>query len=382
MEEKLKQKQGITLIALVITIIVLLILAGVSIAMLTGENGILTQAQNAKNKTAEAEVEEENRLETNNDYINEALGVKVGEKVTENNKTYTDKDGDTAKIPVGFAIVPGLNDISEGLVISDVENDIDNQGNQFVWIPVKSESDYVRNTTYANIQVSPLAYTDKDYLPDGIQPEIDSSITDEKQIGILNENAEKNAVLNSGGFYISRYEATIDGTTNNYDLETKIATDGSVKQKKKKGKGIWNYISQENAKIVAKSFINNNFVKSSLCSGIQWDLIMAFISSEERTDGMNQPFIVTEIDNSRHIGSSVAVSGNNEADKACNIYDLEGNAREYVAEKNTHRTDYVYILRGGHYTHIITEFLPAAYRGYHNNLENKDSTFRLTLYVM
>ena len=45
---KKTENKGITLIALVITIIVLLILAGVSIAMLTGQNGILTQAQNAK----------------------------------------------------------------------------------------------------------------------------------------------------------------------------------------------------------------------------------------------------------------------------------------------------------------------------------------------
>ena len=54
MKEIKKQTKGITLIALVITIIVLLILAGVSIAMLTGENGILTQAQNAKERTEEA----------------------------------------------------------------------------------------------------------------------------------------------------------------------------------------------------------------------------------------------------------------------------------------------------------------------------------------
>ena len=47
-----KEKKGITLIALVITIIVLLILAGVSIAMLTGQNGILTQAQSAKTVTS------------------------------------------------------------------------------------------------------------------------------------------------------------------------------------------------------------------------------------------------------------------------------------------------------------------------------------------
>ncbi len=53
-----RKERGITLIALVITIIVLLILAGVSIAMLTGENGILTQATNAKESTDKATEEE------------------------------------------------------------------------------------------------------------------------------------------------------------------------------------------------------------------------------------------------------------------------------------------------------------------------------------
>ena len=61
LKEKLNNR-GITLIALVITIIVLLILAGVSIAMLTGENGILTQAQNAKNDTEEAQDKEKINL--------------------------------------------------------------------------------------------------------------------------------------------------------------------------------------------------------------------------------------------------------------------------------------------------------------------------------
>ena len=57
--------KGITLIALVITIIVLLILAGVSIAMLTGQNGILTQASTSKDKTAAAEVAERVNIELN-----------------------------------------------------------------------------------------------------------------------------------------------------------------------------------------------------------------------------------------------------------------------------------------------------------------------------
>lgn len=55
MNLKMKNNKGITLIALVITIIVLLILAGVSISTLIGNNGILTQAQNSKKTTTEAE---------------------------------------------------------------------------------------------------------------------------------------------------------------------------------------------------------------------------------------------------------------------------------------------------------------------------------------
>lgn len=61
----MKNNRGITLIALVITIIVLLILAGVSIAMLTGENGILNQATTAKDDTAAAEAVERMNMELN-----------------------------------------------------------------------------------------------------------------------------------------------------------------------------------------------------------------------------------------------------------------------------------------------------------------------------
>ena len=60
--EKLKNMKGITLIALVITIVVLLILAGVTIAMLTGDNGILTKATTAKTKSAEEEAREKVNL--------------------------------------------------------------------------------------------------------------------------------------------------------------------------------------------------------------------------------------------------------------------------------------------------------------------------------
>lgn len=61
----MRNQKGITLIALVITIIVLLILAGVSIAMLTGKNGILTQANNAKAETTKAEAIEKINMSLN-----------------------------------------------------------------------------------------------------------------------------------------------------------------------------------------------------------------------------------------------------------------------------------------------------------------------------
>ena len=89
-KKKVNQK-GITLIALVITIIVLLILSAVSIATLTGENGILTQAQNAKEETEKANVVERaqtdilgKQAENRSEKITEADLKEVLEKYFEN----------------------------------------------------------------------------------------------------------------------------------------------------------------------------------------------------------------------------------------------------------------------------------------------------------
>ena len=106
-----KSQKGITLIALVITIIVLLILASVSIAMLTGNNGILQKAETAKESSAEAEGEEKINLailavktQTNGGFDQKLLQEELkkygltgtkGENettVTVNEKTYTIDD--------------------------------------------------------------------------------------------------------------------------------------------------------------------------------------------------------------------------------------------------------------------------------------------------
>lgn len=86
----MKNQKGITLIALVITIIVLLILAGVSIAMLTGENGILTKADTASTKRAIAEVDEAIRLG-----LDEILANKMDPTF---NNTEVDSNGVSAEV--------------------------------------------------------------------------------------------------------------------------------------------------------------------------------------------------------------------------------------------------------------------------------------------
>ena len=87
LRKKLKNTKGITLIALVVTIIILLILAGVSIAMLTGNNGILTQGKRAKEETEIAEEKEAISLAMNALKIQKQVGAKKsGIKVALNNE--------------------------------------------------------------------------------------------------------------------------------------------------------------------------------------------------------------------------------------------------------------------------------------------------------
>jgi hypothetical protein len=184
-DRKTNESRGITLIALIVTIIVLLILSGISIAMLTGQNGILNRAEKANSETKKTEIIERAKLDilekqllnegniTKQDlriildnYFTgvpaelpesvaelEALeltskegkykvtvgeiykgtfsqgtggtnGLEKGKKVTGSNVEWADDTNEyPAIIPVGFCVVKGAGTIDEGLVISDVEND-------------------------------------------------------------------------------------------------------------------------------------------------------------------------------------------------------------------------------------------------------------------
>ena len=107
-----KSNGGITLIALVITVIVLIILAGVAISMLSGENGILNQAARAKEQTEEQSTLEQIKLATTAAIANEnrsvdeeilekdltSYGFEISNKDEENNYTITKGDNLVSKL--------------------------------------------------------------------------------------------------------------------------------------------------------------------------------------------------------------------------------------------------------------------------------------------
>ena len=155
---KVKTNKGITLIALAITIIVLLILAGVTIAMLTGNNGILTKVKEAKEKTKQAEQEETYALESVLNSINSSAPSTDGynenkevnsPKITQGmipvkwNGTnwqvcsqddnewysYTNKDKKWANIMLSDGTYKS-DTVKVGQVVTD-----DELGSMYVWIP-------------------------------------------------------------------------------------------------------------------------------------------------------------------------------------------------------------------------------------------------------
>ena len=368
----------------ILNIIVLLILAGVSIAMLTGNNGILTQASKAKENTAKAEEDENNKLDANNDYINEQTGKSLiipGEQVKETKKNnYVDINGDKATIPQGFT-VSGKEDeqiIANGLVIYDIpsekvseidwnaKNDdgsykVQTEYNQFVWIPVVSEKEYHRDFSYPSsydddkIDTTPAnsTFTDTGYLPTGIQPIPDNETN--------NETAERTAVLKYNGFYIARYETGIENS----------------KPVSKQNVAVYTNKTQTEFKTIAKSMYGDSsvYVKSAMCSGIQWDMVMKFV--DKKTDGNgNTTFDVRKYEPTRHTVRT-AEAGKNLADKVQNIYDLEGNVFEYVAEKNN--TSSPFVTRGGWYFRYSD--CVASERICRNGEASIGFTFRSALYI-
>ena len=332
------KEKGITLIALVVTITVLIILATVSVNTVLGDNGIIKRAQKARDSYQNSSTSEDEHMrqlanemaeyDEDNTTKNPTAGTTVAKPGTWTSSNVTpiaDGNGGTVPLPSGFYYVGG--DISTGLVISDKQGDTMtasgvNMGNQFVWIPVSSEADLTRTNFDANGK------------PTTENPSIGASSTlceEPYSSGYATEASEYNTmktqVLKYGGFYIGRFEAGLNSTT----LRTKVTTAQTVVCKK--GVAPYNYVpwgkamndaseveGKSGAVYLAKNFAsqyNYTSVTSTLIYGCQWDAMCRYIGDSQRTTPTTGSF---------------ALTGSVESDVSKNIYDFAGNCDEWTME--------------------------------------------------
>ena len=256
----MKKQEGITLISLIITIIIMLILAGVALSMVTGDGSVVEQAISAVDKTENAQHNEEAQIEEATDFVLSKTGqmtkVGAGEYTGNENRRYSD-GVNSIVVPAGFTVSNLENEktISKGLVIYSGNQEgkdlttIQNSVNQYVWIPVNNPSDIYGTITQADIDLNPnkglilgakygklydfgnstngfitsaSAATHKNwpseagYLNSGndvSQREPAPLNTSEETLGINSVEFDKmiQSVEKYKGFYIGRYELTTNG---------------------------------------------------------------------------------------------------------------------------------------------------------------------------
>ena len=345
--------KGITLIALVITIIILLILAGISITTLTGDNGVLTQANEAKQRTEDSKNKENEILDEYNIYIDEKLGNLPS---TSETKPY---------LPEGAVKLEGTN-LNNGLVIKDKNN------NEWVWVEVPRSTVFTtaaNNTDYTNIENDMIAYA-SDYRQSGYT---DSYYEGNGTANETEYNSLKNKMLSSvytnGGFWISKYEIGTDTARTN-------ASDISAIPMSQQDKYVYNYVTQKQAQNIASRMKPTNNQTASLVFGIQWDLTLKHIEtkgnktqnelkidSTEWGNYKNSTFKITKGKYSSDNGSTytpvsgeyekpnspiILTTGATDRNSSFNIYDLAGNVFDWTMEKSEN-TSAPCTFRGGNY---------------------------------
>ena len=314
--KKLKTKNGITLIALVITIIVMLILVAVTISMAIN-GGLFEKAGQATKDTKNA-MDAEQALASGqitidgktyasiDDYLAGKETMLTYDETPKENGVLTanakyESDGETAVIPKGFKIIEdaeGEESIDKGLVIQD------SAGNEFVWVPVT-----VEGTTDAEKEANFEKIRKDGYENGSLQTMVsDGSVAEPYAKGYTDGKGTEEAkdyqemrtsVIKNGGFYIGRYEAGVEGDTPRTDK-----ANGTSKMVVQRDKFPYNYVGwgsnmsnyEDNVTVTWDSknqghgalYLSKHMydgkdvgVTPTLCYGIQWDATLAFIGDED-----------------------------------------------------------------------------------------------------
>ena len=350
MKKIIKREKGITLIALVITIIILLILAGISISALTNQ-GLFKNAKAAQNATEKAEAEQGQRLNEYEDEINKylenedehtkAFKEKVGKVLsTTDNTEIKDAKNNKIVVPAGFKIVEGATTVDKGIVIEDV-TETATKGSQFVWIPVGT----ITKADGTSVEINLNRYTfDSNGIPTAQDSNVINSYYQELETSSKgNATAKsitnfKNSVVQNGGYYIGRYEARTATARN--------ATGNALTQITEKGtENVYNYVTQLQAAQLSQNMYNSDKFTSDLINSYAWDTAIVFIQN----CGTN-----TKYSRQNRLNTSLAQTGTNsltdtsKIDVQCNIYDMASNIVEWTTETSGY-SSYPCVSRGGYY---------------------------------
>ena len=396
----MKRNQGVTIVALVITIVVLLILAGISISLVLTNNGMISKAKGARNQYTESQTNDEKQLEETTDWIDEKVtGIKMIEGVP---------------IPEDYYYVGGTK--AKGIVISDEQEDEgayknatngevgkNLKGNQWVWVPVEEPSSLYTTVSDGielseNLEIKTTKYTNSAIVK-GITRGTPGNASNLREPDILTypgyddinctkagfsslENMAENMVSDYDemirsldeykGFYIGRYELTANG-------EKKGASQTTLN-------GISWYTLYKNCTTLA----SGNKVKTRMIWGLQWDATCNWINGsgysitnsitwgnyKDYNTGNNY-----ETTNEKYEAGAGKPqnTGFSENWKANNIYDFAGNFQEYTQDaKNTN----LRAFRGGYYGGAGSSYPALICGGYDPTSTNSGVGTRSTLYLI
>ena len=419
------KNKGVTLIALAVTIVVMLILAGVTISVLNGENGIVKQAQKAKEESKIKELKEKVRIDIAGKRVENINGelrvsvlkeildkyfdnvpvetqitsetelkakeeygkyemkisdIDVGEITYETSYTiFKDVNGEQVPIPEGYIVSENSDEniVNKGLVISD------SRGNEYVWISctVDSSSNKLqyKRTEWGvekdgtdNSRAIKDELTLKDIDVTYSKTDTDNGINEEISKEIVAQiNAEKESIKKYGGYYIGRYEVGKDNKTAVIKAEQEPYVN----------------IKWSKAYELAKGIGGGEGATTYLCSSYSWDTAINFIQNTTGKNyatsiiGFNGNWKSQEVKDS----SGKVIKPVNTAQRLniglttalCNIYDMGGNVGEFTTELNPGMSETV-VLRGGNNGNNF----PAGYR-WDNSSGSASSYygFRATLFL-
>ena len=384
---------GITLIALVVTIVVLLILAGVSLNAIFSENGIIKRAQDAQNKMDQAAENDQKGINELSNWLDSKINGNSGGNTTGGNTTGGDDNptttttkistlvgkvvdkntkaediyGNKITIPKGFKVVAhgtaagsatytysgdNIPAVQDGIVI---ENGTD--GNQFVWVPVgtiknknnttntitlgRYSSFTATNGVYTPAQVASVENCTQEVTINTNYKELSvfragNSATDSTAQNATARNLEEfiSTTLANGGYYIARFEAS--GTASKITSKYNQTVLGNITQPNaaKAAREMYGEIKENNKLVYASDLVNS----------YAWDTAIIFIQTYSgKTDYASH-------NESKTTKAFTATGKNN--DKYCNIFDMSGNASEWTTEYSTNSDGSIFnpcVLRGGYY---------------------------------